>query len=329
MYTKNALSFLLTLLFLGCSIPSGQTTPQKAQSDESLSLQKNYYYALIEKNEGVWKVIDIKNSPIEQREKNNQEILKISSDYKEVEPAYTKTLPTDELGRFECKKPINYKEYSACSSLLASTHQNFATLFQSSDTAASDLKSVDKELIHKIVEKSGLFKAIDAKKSIFAFEACQNRFREAKTSDDFSAIIEECSSLKEAEQLLALAIKNRDALKIQEEQKRAHDEQMAKTYELRMQKMIKDAEVENIRLAKIEQKSIDTVTNSIKAFRKTLQKGSQTNCGPVIEMNESSVQVLFPVKGYGDKHWISRDKIYPKGNGCRFVKGKYLAPPAF
>lgn len=329
MYIKNSLSILLALLFLGCSVPSEQTPMQKAKSDESSSLQKSYYYALIEKNEGVWKILDIKNSPIEQRTKNNQDILKISSDYKEVEPAYAKVLSADELGRFECKNPINYKEYSVCSSLLASTHQDFSNLFKSSDTAGSTIKSVDKELIEKIVEKSGLFKAIDAKKSIFAFESCQNRFKDAKTSDDFSIIIEECSSLKNVEQLVALAIKNREALKIQEEQRRAHDEQMAKTYELRMQKMIKDAEIENVRLAKIEQKSIDSVTNNIKAFRKGLSKGSQTNCGPVVDIKESSVQVLFPVKGYGDKHWINIDKIYPKGSGCQFVKGKYLAPPAF
>lgn len=325
MYIKNSLYILFALLFLGCSVPNEHATPNKVES----SGNQSYYYALIEKNEGVWKIVEIKNSPIEQRTKNNQDILKISSDYKEIEPAYTKNLAADELGRFECKTPVNYKEYSICSSLLASTHQDFGTIFKNSDAATSDIKSVDKELINKIVEKSGLLKAIDAKKALFVFESCQNRFKDAKTSDDFSHIINECSSSKESEQLVALAIKNRDLLKIQEEQKRVQDEQMAKTYELRMQKMIKDAEVENIRLAKIEQKSIDSVTDNIKAFRKTLKKGSQTNCGPVIDMKDSSVQVLFPVEGHGDKHWINIDKIYPKGNGCRFVKGKYLAPPAF
>lgn len=329
MYIKNTLfTLLLALLLSGCSIPSEQTPP-KAKSDESLPLKKSYYYALIEKNEGVWRVIDITNIPIEQRAKNNQDILKISSDYKEVEPAYTKTVTADELGGFECKNPANYNEYSVCSSLLASTQQDLKTLFKSSDNRASEIKYIDRELINKIVEKSGLFKAIDAKKQIFALQSCQSKFREAKTSNEFSIIVDECSSIKDAEQLVLLAIKNRDTLKIQEEQKRAHDEQMAKTYELRMQKTIKDAETENIRIAKIEQKSIDNITNGIKSFRKGLRKGTQTNCGPVIDVTESSVQVLFPVQGYGDKHWISIDKIYPKGNGCRFVKGKYIAPPAF
>lgn len=64
----------------------------------------------------------------------------------------------------------------------------------------------------------------------------------------------------------------------------------------------------------------------ITAFRKTLNEGAESNCGPIIEVKNKLVKVAFAVANYGNEHWIRRDEIYPSGYGCRFVNGQYQPP---
>ena len=68
------------------------------------------------------------------------------------------------------------------------------------------------------------------------------------------------------------------------------------------------------------------VTLAFAAFRKTLNEGAETNCGPAIEVKAKLVKVAFAVANYGNEHWIRRDEIFPSGYSCRFVNGQYQPP---
>ncbi len=59
-------------------------------------------------------------------------------------------------------------------------------------------------------------------------------------------------------------------------------------------------------------------------WRKTLKVGSETNCGPVIEIKNPMIKVYFPVASYGTEHWIMLNTIQRPGTGCRFINGKYI-----
>jgi hypothetical protein len=59
-------------------------------------------------------------------------------------------------------------------------------------------------------------------------------------------------------------------------------------------------------------------------FRSTIKVGTETNCGPVIEVRGELVKVYAPVKDFGNEHWIRSDQIYPVGNECKFSNGRYI-----
>lgn len=62
------------------------------------------------------------------------------------------------------------------------------------------------------------------------------------------------------------------------------------------------------------------------AFRGNIKPEIDTNCGPVLEAKGSLVKVYFPVRDYGNEHWIKRDQLFPPDYGCKFVNGKYEPP---
>ena len=46
-------------------------------------------------------------------------------------------------------------------------------------------------------------------------------------------------------------------------------------------------------------------------WRKALAVGDETNCGPVLELRAAMVKIYFPVKDYGNEHWIRRPQLFP------------------
>lgn len=65
----------------------------------------------------------------------------------------------------------------------------------------------------------------------------------------------------------------------------------------------------------------------INAFRNSkLSEETMTNCGPILEVKKTMVKVYFPVKDYGNEHWISKNEIFPDGYGCIFRNGQYAGP---
>lgn len=83
---------------------------------------------------------------------------------------------------------------------------------------------------------------------------------------------------------------------------------------------------ENARLAKIEGERKAAEAKQVVAFRKTIEEGTETNCGPAIEVKPKLIRVSFAVTNYGNEHWIKRDQLFPAGFGCRFVNGEYQPP---
>ncbi|PKB24405.1 hypothetical protein [Janthinobacterium sp. 64] len=60
------------------------------------------------------------------------------------------------------------------------------------------------------------------------------------------------------------------------------------------------------------------------AWRKTLQVGSDTFCGPVIEIRHPMVKIFISVQlqGFGNEAWLKSSDIFPPEYGCRNVNGR-------
>ena len=62
----------------------------------------------------------------------------------------------------------------------------------------------------------------------------------------------------------------------------------------------------------------------ISAFRKgEFKEEMLTNCGPILEVKKTMLKVYFPIKDYGNEHWIPKNEIFPEGYGCSFINGQY------
>ncbi len=322
-YKYTFFTILVSLLFFGCSASNQNALSNKSTQKSSYVSQSGYYYALVEKNNNIWKVVDIQDTPIQIRQKTNQEILKINESYTHVEPNFD----INKSNIYECNGKKGIKEYTACSSNLTGSlgAKNISELLNSSKSQ----RYIDEELIKEVIKQTNLFYAIENKKFALEHEECDRLFLSAKTADEFDAFIEKYSSYKYASTLIPLAEKNRDSLKMQEKRRKEEEQKNAKIYEQKVIKSEKQLERENEALANIEEKAIRNFQNNITSFRKTLKKGAETNCGPVLDIKNSSIKVYFPVKNVGNEHWIDANKIFPKTHGCRFVNGNYVAPATF
>ena len=59
-------------------------------------------------------------------------------------------------------------------------------------------------------------------------------------------------------------------------------------------------------------------------WRKTLQVGADTFCGPVIEMRAPMVRIALKVQlpGYSSEAWLKSSEVFPPEYGCRNVNGR-------
>lgn len=341
MFYKYAVyAITLSLLFSGCSSSKQDllSTPLKSNikpiSTSKYVSKSGYYFVLVEKNNNIWKIVDIKDTPIENRAKANQEILRVNESYSEIHPYFEKTNINYNLSKYTCNNFNSIDNYTPCTSTLSTIFPDKNIFsFINFKSAAPKYKFIDEKLIDKAVKETNLLSAIESNKNIFEYEESEHSFRQAKTIEDFNAFIEKYSYLKDAHQLITLAIQNRDAMiekkNIEEEKKRKEEERLAKANEQRTQIREKQLEKETSELEKMEHRAMQNFTKNVEKFRKTLKSGVETNCGQIIETKGSSVKVHFSVKNHGDEHWIDSNKIFPKGHGCRFVNGNYIAPATF
>jgi hypothetical protein len=127
----------------------------------------------------------------------------------------------------------------------------------------------------------------------FGYKTSQMRLAEAEEEKRRKAIEEEEQRKKwEKERLLSLEIDRQRA--IDEKKKRENEKALAAARAARA-----------------------------KTFQSSMKIGSVTNCGPVIETKGELVKVYFPVKDYGNEHWISIKDLYPPDESCNFVNGRY------
>jgi len=75
---------------------------------------------------------------------------------------------------------------------------------------------------------------------------------------------------------------------------------------------------------RLNQEASDRVAQALAAFRKTIQPGTETNCGPVLEIKGDLAKVYAPVATYGTEHWLRRDRLFQQGLDCRFRDGVYI-----
>jgi hypothetical protein len=334
-YKFTLYTLFISILLSGCSASKQQQptliSDKKPISTNPYRSQSGFYFVLIEKNDDIWKIVDIKDRAIEKRAKKNQEILKIDESYSQVRPYFTNKMDENTSNIYKCSKTNDANIYSPCTSTLVKPVDdggifNFLKNFYSSSPIN---KHVDKKLIDKISRETKLFEAIESKKDIFAYIECERSFRRASNIDEFNAVIQMCSSLEDANRLVKLSIQNRDAMverkRVEDEERRVQEEKSELRDKIKLQRLEKETNT----LEQMERRAMHNFTKNLEKFRKSLKEGAETNCGKIIEMKNSAAKVHFPLKNYGDEHWIDLNKIFPKGHGCRFVKGKYIAPATF
>jgi hypothetical protein len=90
-------------------------------------------------------------------------------------------------------------------------------------------------------------------------------------------------------------------------------------------KQIKQLELERKNeIAKAEKERINQLIPELKRFRSGIKEGSETNCGPVLEVKSMLIKVYFPVASFGNEHWIKRDSLFPSSYSCRFIMARIL-----
>lgn len=79
--------------------------------------------------------------------------------------------------------------------------------------------------------------------------------------------------------------------------------------------------------AEIDARNRQIELKRIAEWRKTLQLGSDTFCGPVIEVRGPMIKIAVRVQlpGFGSEAWLKANEVYPDSYGCRNVNGR-LSP---
>ncbi|MDD2653441.1 MAG: hypothetical protein PHX44_10390 [Sulfurimonas sp.] len=331
MFYKTAFYLLLSsLFFAGCSSQQPKVESQKAPAHKSDYVsQSGYYFALIEKTKEGWKLIDIEDKPVLQRKFTNQEILRITENYENAYPHFEDELNATKTNHYLCQEE-NRKKYTPCTTLFSVVPEatNVAELIVHSNQSSPKYKYISKSAINKAIGEVKLFDAIEAKKEHFKFALCQEEFQKASTIEEFNDFVKKYADYAKAGEMFRLALKNLENLKEEQLKNEAASKKQPKGYQHLYNKSEQQLERENHSLAKKEEAAIHQQTQKIETFRKTLKVGMQTNCGTVVELDTSKAKIKFDAQSEL-LQWIERRKLFPKGEGCRIVNGKYITPPSF
>ncbi|MDK9693760.1 MAG: hypothetical protein OEL19_05905 [Sulfurimonas sp.] len=330
LYKTIFYTFLSSLFFAGCVSQQPQVKAPKAPASKSDYVsQSGYYYALIEKNKEGWKILEIEDKPVVQRKFTNQEILRVTESYDNVYPHFEDELKPIKLNYYLCKE-TNSTKYTPCTTRFSTLPeaQNVSQLIAHADDNVAKYKYISKTEIDRVVNTIKLFDAIEAKKEVFKFALCQEQFQNAATTDELEEFVKKYADYEKANEMLQLANKNLQSLRESLLTKQEAPQKPSRTYQDLYHKSEQQLERDNIYLAKKEESAIHQHANSVEAFRKKLQVGMQTNCGTILELDAQKAKISLDEKSESHQ-WIERRKIFPKGEGCRFVRGKYIAPPSF
>lgn len=321
-------ALILSVFISGCSSQQALRAPIKLpQSKSDYQPDSGYYFALIQKEKQKWKIVQIEDKPILQRKNKNQEILLVSQTYSNAYPYFDETLKAQRDNEYLCDNSNITRDYTPCSSALSlkSKPRNISDYFNNMSKNSKKYKYVSKSLINQAISDTNLYEAIESKKSNFKYAQCEERFYKANSINDFNEFVKNYADYEEAKPLLTLALQNLQNLKDADENNMSQLSQ--KKYQNAHNKSEQQQERENLYLSKKEQNSIDDYAKKLNTFRKTLQVGTQTNCGTIVEIDSKKANISLYNKN--STTWIERNKIFPKGEGCHFAKGRYIAPPSF
>lgn len=330
MFYKTAFYALLSsIFFIGCASQQPKVASPKAPTHKSDYVsQSGYYYALLEKNKEGWKILEIEDKPTIRRKFTNQEILRITDNYDNAYPHFENELNATKTNHYLCEES-NSTKYTPCTTSFGVVPEatNVAELIVHSNQSSPKYKYISKSAINKAIVDTKLFDAIEAKKDYFKFALCQEEFQKAATIDDFNDFVKKYADYERASEMFHLALKNLENLK-EEQLKNAATQKQPRGYQHLYNKSEQQLEKENHSLAKKEEAAIHQQTQKVENFRKTLKVGMQTNCGTIVELDTSKAKIKLDAQSE-IAQWIERRKIFPKGEGCRIVNGKYITPPSF
>ncbi|ABB44922.1 hypothetical protein Suden_1645 [Sulfurimonas denitrificans DSM 1251] len=322
-------TLILSLFISGCSSQQSLHVPKVPQTKSDYLPDSGYYFVLIEKEQQKWKIIQIEDKPTLKRANNNQELLLVAQSYNNVYPYFDETLKPQRDNEYLCDDSNVTTSYTPCSSALSlnSKSRNLSDYFNNMKKDSKKYRYVSKSLINQAISDTNLYKAIENKKNIFKYAQCEENFYKANSVEDFNEFVKNYADYEEAKNLLILALQNLQNLKDEDEKNHQKAQLSQKNYQDSYLKSEQQQERENLFLTKKEQSSIDDYAKKLTNFRKTLKIGTETNCGTIVEMDSKKANISLNDKK--NSVWIEKNKIFPKGDGCRFVKGRYIVPPSF
>lgn len=324
MIYKIVASFLV-LLLSGCSVPKPMVLSlPKDKLYSSYSAKDGYFYVLLQKQQGIYKVVDITETPIDKISNASQEVLRVSNDYKIIEPYFKNALPYSEQNRYDCTASLNSNVYNQCTTDFSSSYKgasvakNIVSVISASSTSGSH-RYIDYEAIAKAVKESNLVEKLEEKRLLLEMELA---FSSLRTKEDFDVFISKYAFT--GSPLLQEAIKKRDSLNKQEA---PNDLSMYDSDEILRKK---ESQIESNKKATLlalrsEQNSINSINQKLQSFRKSIAVGSKTNCGEVVELRASEARI----KRGNSYVVIQKDKLFPKEYECIIAKGRYIPPPSF
>lgn len=330
LYKTTFYALILSLFISGCSSQQALRAPIKIpQPTSDYQPDSGYYFVLIQKDKQKWKILQIEDKPFLKRINKNQEILLVTQTYSNVYPHFDEILKPQRDNEYLCDDSNVTKSYTPCSSALSlkSKSRNIGDYFNNMSKDSKKYKYVSKGLINNAISDTNLYEAIESKKNIFKYAQCEERFYNANSIASFNEFVKNYADYEEAKPLLTLALQNLQNLKDADDKRNNMSNLSQKIYQNSHNKSEQQQERENIYLTKKEQNSIDDYAKKLNTFRKSLQVGTQTNCGTILEIDSKKANISL--SGKNTTTWIERNKLFPKGDGCQFVKGRYIAPPSF
>jgi hypothetical protein len=165
---------------------------------------------------------------------------------------------------------------------------------------------IDEDRVLRAAKEANLLDAVNAQSYKQAFY----RIDSSETASNFIKIYSE--NKYDPELFIAAAKSKRDQYIVTEAQEQAEAQARLERERISLERVAAQDKAKLI----AEEKRYAT-------FRQAIKGGTETNCGPVVEVKGNLIKVYAPVQNYGNEHWIRRDQIYPAGETCQFINGQY------
>jgi len=311
MNVKTVTMLTAIAMLAGCAHTQNTT---RNQQDDNLQLsytirdgyhqgqrdtQHGYFVVFDVSEEQTPKIIDIYQENPRVQDWKNKEILFVSRDLSEVQPAWRTWYEYDEGSEtFTCWKGIFRSEeyskrhdYNPCDSILRDNfaskgdvgRNTFNAVFSLGLTALTGTAQystrIDRLKVAQLIENTQMMAAI------------QTRQRE----------------------LAAQEAEHAEIARLEEERQQQIRERQRQIEAAAMEQRRQQAAIER------QQREVEYTR-----WRRTLAVGSSTFCGFVIERNGPIVRIAVntPLQGYDAEQWLKIEEVFPEHLGCRNINGR-------